>query len=320
MPSPPAAARLRDSPGDPPVTSDLPWLRPIDAQPPQVWLVGGPTASGKSALAERMARALDAEIVNADAMQIYADLRILTARPSAEAEADWPHHLFGVADASERWSVGRWLAAARVCLAGIAARGRTAVVVGGTGLYLRALVSGLAQVPAIPRSAREAASKLLDDLGETAFRERLSQVDPAAAARIASGDRQRLARALEVWLATRRPLSAWRDQSSGGLPAGAWRGVVVNIPRESLYRRCDERLAAMVEAGALEEVRRLTARNLPPDRPLLKALGVAPLTAHLRGEMTLTQALAQARTDTRRYAKRQLTWFRHQMADWPRVG
>jgi tRNA dimethylallyltransferase len=286
----------------------------------RVWLVGGATASGKSVLALDLARTLGGEIVNADALQVYGDLRLLTARPSPDEEAAWPHHLFGVADGAERWSVGRWLGAARGALADIAGRGRVAVVVGGTGLYLRALAHGLAEIPPIPAPARAEAGSLLDLLGETAFRKRLGEADPSAAARIAPGDRLRLARAMEVWLATGRPLSQWQADPAGGLAPGSWQGLVVDPPRAELYRRCDRRLEAMVEDGALEEVARLVARALPADRPVLKALGVAPLAAHLAGQTSLEEALAQAKTDTRRYAKRQLTWFRNQAPDWRRVG
>ena len=252
-------------------------------------------------------------------MQIYADLRVLTARPSPRDEALAPHHLFGVADAAEAWSVGRWLRAAQAVLADIAARGRPAIVVGGTGLYFRALTTGLAEVPAVPAAVRRETGALYEALGEAAFRERLAGLDPESAARIAAGDRQRLTRALEVALASGRSLSDWRRDTRPALPPGGWRALVIEPDRQSLYDRCDARLAAMLEAGALEEVARLAARGLDPMLPAMKALGVAPLAAHLRGETSLDAALAQARQDTRRYAKRQLTWFRNQTPDWPRA-
>jgi tRNA dimethylallyltransferase len=286
---------------------------------PPVLLIGGPTASGKSAIALDMARAHGGEIVNADSMQIYADLRILTARPSARDEAAAPHHLFGVADGAEIWSVGRWLRAAEAVLAEIAGRGRTAIVVGGTGLYLRALTQGLADIPAIPAEARAAAQARFDELGEEGFRAELARLDPAAASRIAAGDRQRLTRALEVHAVTGKALSQWQGEAAP-VPVGeAWRGFIVEPPREELYRRCEARLAAMVDAGALEEVRQLVARGLPAASPIMRALGVAPFTAHLRGDLTLAEALVRAQIDTRRYAKRQLTWFRNQTPDWERV-
>lgn len=286
---------------------------------PKILLIGGATASGKSTLALDLARACGGEIVNADSMQIYADLSILTARPSGKDAASGPHHLFGVADGAENWSVGRWLRAARAVLAGIAVRGRSAIVVGGTGLYLRALTHGLADVPGIPAEVRAEAEARFEALGELAFRAELAKADPAAAARIAGGDRQRLTRAFEVHAATGKALSQWQEAAATSPLGESWRGIIVEPSREELYRRCDARLANMVEAGALNEVATLMARALPPSSPILKALGVAPFAAHLRGELTLAQALTQAQTDTRRYAKRQLTWFRNQTPDWERV-
>jgi tRNA dimethylallyltransferase len=267
-----------------------------------------------------LAAAIDGEIVNADSMQVYADLEILTARPGPEAMGARPHHLYGVADAAEAWSVGRWLAEARRALADIAARDRPAVVVGGTGLYLRALTEGLADISAIPANIREEALARLKALGEPAFRAELAEVDPMAADRIERGDALRLTRAMEVWLATGRSLSDWRKDSPPALTRNSWRAVVVELPRAELYGRCDLRLAGMVRNGALDEVGRLIKRDLPPTSPVLKALGVAPLAAHLKGETSLENALAQAQTETRRYAKRQLTWLRNQTPDWPRVA
>ena len=286
---------------------------------PPVLLIAGPTASGKSALALRLAQAMGGEIVNADAMQIYAGLRVLTARPSAEEEARAPHHLFGVADAADAWSAGRWQRAALEVLAGIAARGRPAIVVGGTGLYLRALTEGLAEIPPVPRKVRAETAEAFEHLGEEAFRRALAVHDPAAAARIAPGDRQRLCRAWEVRAASGRALSDWQGATSPALAPGAWRAVVLEPAREDLYARCDTRLERMIGEGALEEVRALVARGLDPALPALKAVGVRELAAHLRGELSLPQALATAQQETRRYAKRQLTWLRNQVPDWERV-
>jgi tRNA dimethylallyltransferase len=266
-----------------------------------------------------LARAAGGEIVNADSMQVYADLCVLTARPSPEDEAAAPHHLFGVADAAEAWSVGRWLKTATRVLAEIAARGRPAIVVGGTGLYFRALTVGLADVPGVPAAIRSEMQTLYDEIGEGAFRARLAEVDPGAVAKIAAGDRQRLTRAYEVFAATGRPLSAWQALTSPALTPGSWRALVLEPPREAIYARCDERLAAMLKAGALEEVARLVGRRLDAKLPAMKALGVAPFAAHLRGGISLDEALARARQDTRRYAKRQVTWFRNQAPAWPRA-
>jgi tRNA dimethylallyltransferase len=286
---------------------------------PRIWLIAGPTASGKSGLALRLARATGGEIVNADSMQLYRDLRVLSARPSPEEEAEAPHHLFGTVDAADGWSVGRWLRAATPVLDEIAARGRPAIVAGGTGLYFRALTHGLAEIPQVPAEVRGQAQADYDMMGESSFRGRLAAYDAAAALRIAPGDRQRLVRAWEVFAATDTPLSDWQSTGEPGLAPGTWRAVALEPPREALYARCDARLAAMVEAGALEEVRALAARDLDPALPILKAVGVREFAAHLRGETSLPQALAAAQQETRRYAKRQTTWMRGQMADWPRL-
>ncbi|HXA39682.1 MAG TPA: tRNA (adenosine(37)-N6)-dimethylallyltransferase MiaA [Phenylobacterium sp.] len=286
---------------------------------PRIWLIAGPTASGKSALALRLAEATGAEIVGADSMQLYADLRQLTARPSPKDEARRPHHLFGTVDAADAWSVGRWLRAAHEALAAIAARGRPAVVVGGTGLYFRALTRGLAEAPEIPPEVRRQTAADYDALGHDAFRDRLAGADRAAAARIEVNDRQRLSRAWEVFAATGRPLTAWQADNALALPAGAWSAIALEPPREALYARCDARLAAMLETGVLDEVAAFAARGLDPALPLMKAVGFRELAAHLRGEASLLDALAAAQQQTRNYAKRQTTWMRGQMAGWPRL-
>jgi tRNA dimethylallyltransferase len=290
------------------------------ANAPSVLLIAGPTASGKSALALDLAERLDGEIVNADALQLYSDLRLLTARPTPEEEARAPHHLFGVSDGADGWSVGRWLDAALPVLDAIAARGRRAIVVGGTGLYFRALTQGLADIPAVPASARQAAAETFERLGEDAFRAALADRDPAAAARIAPGDRQRLLRAFEVAEATGKALTDWQSDTTAPLAPDQWRAVVLEPDRQTLYARCDARLQTMVEGGALEEVRILMNRHLAPAAPIMKAVGVRELAAHLRGELTLAEAMALAQQETRRYAKRQMTWFRNQTPDWERLS
>ena len=285
---------------------------------PSVFLIAGPTASGKSALALSLAQATGGEIVNADSMQLYRDLAVLTARPTAEETARAPHHLYGAADAADGWSVGRWLEAASAALDGIAARGKDAVVVGGTGLYFRALTQGLADIPETPQAVRDAAGERFDQEGEAAFRGALRGLDAPSEARIAPGDRQRLVRAFAVAVATGRPLSAWQAETPPP-PARAWRPLVIEPPREALYARCDARFASMVEAGALEEAKALLARELDPALPLMKAVGLRELGRHLAGELTLDEATALAAQETRRYAKRQTTWFRHQMEGWGRL-
>ncbi len=252
-------------------------------------------------------------------MQLYADLRVLTARPSLEAERQVPHHLYGVADAADIWSVGAWLRAATMTLEEIAARDRPAIVVGGTGLYFSALTQGLAEIPAIPADVRAEVRERLDHLGEDAFRQALALADPEAAARIAPGDRQRLGRAMEVAAATGRSLTDWQASTTPLLAQGDYRALVLDPPRDALYARCDARLGAMAAEGGLQEVAALMARGLDPELPAMKALGVRELARHLVGELTLDQALSLARKETRRYAKRQITWFRNQTPDWPRT-
>ena len=290
-----------------------------DPKAAPVLLIAGPTASGKSALALRLAERLGGEVVNADALQLYADLSVLSARPTSDEMAVAPHHLFGLADGADGWSVGRWLDAALPILADIAARGRRAIVVGGTGLYFRALTRGLAEIPAVPPAVRRAAADTYQRLGEDAFRQALAARDPAAAARIAPGDRQRLLRAWEVAEATGQALTDWQVDTQAPLRADQWRAVVLEPEREALYARCDARLSAMIAAGALGEVRTLMARGLDPLAPVMKAVGVRELAAHLAGELTLPEAVALAQQETRRYAKRQMTWFRNQAPEWPRL-
>ena len=286
----------------------------------RIWLIAGPTASGKSALALRLAERSGGEIVNADSMQLYKSLRVLTAGPTAGELARAPHHLFETADPAEGWSVGRWLRAASDVLADIASRGRPAIVVGGTGLYFSALTQGLAEVPEIPACARREAQADYERMGEAAFRERLAAADPAAAERIAPGDRQRLVRAWEVQAATGTSLTDWRRTGEPLLSHDAWSGVALDPPRAALYARCDARLQAMAAGGALEEVAALVARDLDPALPAMKAVGVREFAAHLRGEATLAAAIEAAQRETRRYAKRQLTWMRGQMGAWPRIA
>ena len=289
------------------------------SRPPLIELIAGPTASGKSALAMARAREIGAVILNADSQQLYADLRVLTARPSVEDEAEIGHRLYGVADAAEAWSVGRWSRAVMPILSELVEAGRPALLVGGTGLYFNALTKGLADIPDVPVEVRDTVEHAFDAEGETAFRSRLSTLDPQAAQRIETGDRQRLIRAMAVAVHTGRALSEWSADTTPLLAPGSWTGSVVEPDRAALYDRCNRRVESMIEHGALDEVQALLRRNLDPTLPAIKAVGVRELSAHLSGSVSLDEAIAATQQATRNYAKRQLTWFRNQTADWPRA-
>jgi tRNA dimethylallyltransferase len=292
-----------------------------DGAPDRLVLIAGPTASGKSALALALAERLGATIVNADAMQIYRDLRIITARPTPAEEARVPHRLYGHVDAAETYSVGRWLTDARTVVAELAGEGRRPIVAGGTGLYFKALTQGLAAVPPIPPDIRAATRARLQAEGSVALHAALSKRDAASATRIRPADGVRIVRALEVIEATGRSLADWHRDGMQPLidPARVVR-LFLDVPRADLYPRIDRRFAKMLEAGALEEVRALAARGLDPLLPAMKAHGVPWLRRHLAGEITLAEAAEEGARDTRHYAKRQATWFRHQLPDWPWVA
>jgi tRNA dimethylallyltransferase len=281
--------------------------------PTPLLIVAGPTASGKSALALVLAEAFAGTIINADSMQVYRDLHVLTARPRPEEEARAPHRLYGVIDAAEPCSAGRWRAMALTEIEAARAAGRVPILAGGTGLYLHALVHGIAAMPAIPAAVRAAAQALHAALGGAAFRARLAELDPGAAARLAAGDTQRLIRAYEVAAATGRPLGEWQRAAP---PAAAPNiaCVVLLPPRALLYAACDARFGAMMEQGAVDEARALLGRGLAADLPAMKAVGVRELAALIAGTTTREAAIAAAQQSTRRYAKRQYTWLRHRMA------
>ena len=278
-------------------------------------IVAGPTASGKSALALAIARQFDGTIINADSMQVYRDLRVLTARPDDDALAQAPHRLDGILDGAELCSAARWADLAHGEIAAAHAGGRLPIVVGGTGLYLRTLLNGIAAVPEIPGDVREAARARHRQIGGDAFRAELALLDPASAGKLPPGDSQRLVRAYEVVRATGRTLGDWQRAGAEGVPHYDSRQFAILPPRDALYAACDGRLAAMIAAGALDEVRALTALGLSPDLPIMKAVGVPELAGYLAGETDLPTATAAAQQATRRYAKRQYTWFRHQLAD-----
>ena len=277
-------------------------------------LIAGPTASGKSALALAVAERIGGIVVNTDSMQVYRDLRIITARPSAAEMARGPHLLYGHVDAAENYSAGSFLRDAAGAIEEARARGRIPIFTGGSGLYFKALTAGLAAIPPIPAGVRAAVRSRLEACGPAALHAELSRRDPAAAGRLRPADRTRIARALEVVEATGRSITDWRRE---GLPplidATRTAKIFLAPDRAALYRRIDARFDAMLSAGALDEVGALAARRLDPLLPAMKAHGVPWLIRHLAGEIPLATAAAEAKKDTRHYAKRQFTFFRHQL-------
>jgi tRNA dimethylallyltransferase len=278
-------------------------------------LIAGPTASGKSALALALAERIGGAVINADSMQVYRELRVLTARPSAEDEQRAPHLLYGHVSVAERYSVGRYQDDVRAALARLRAEGRVPIFVGGTGLYFNALTQGLSPIPAVAPEIRERVRARLDEIGALAFYDELAGRDPETAATLRPSDSQRVLRAAAVLEATGRPLRQWQrtqgEATLGGLTLGRY---VVAPPREALYRAIDDRAAAMLQQGAVEEARALS--ELDPSLPAARALGVRELLRVHPGEASVEEALAALQVETRRYAKRQLAWFRRFMSDW----
>ncbi|MFC0409089.1 tRNA (adenosine(37)-N6)-dimethylallyltransferase MiaA [Roseomonas elaeocarpi] len=281
-------------------------------QPPLI-LVAGPTASGKSALALSLAAILRGQgggtVINADSMQVYRDLRVLTARPTELEERQVPHRLYGIRDAGEAASAAWWLGEAKTAIAGAAG---VPILCGGTGLYFQALLHGLAPVPEIPEEARAEARAMLEQLGAPALHARLAEVDPDTAAALRPGDSQRIARAWEVWRGTGRGLAQWQQQPAEGALTGCpVLSILLDPPRDALRAALRARWEIMLREGAVEEVRRLVARGLDPALPAMRAHGVPELAAVLRGDLTLAEAGERACNNIGRYTKRQATWFRH---------
>ena len=283
-----------------------------------VILIAGPTASGKSALALRLAERLGGTVINADSMQVYRDLRVITARPTPAEEARVPHLLYGHVDAAENYSVGRWCLDAGAALAQARRAGQPVIVAGGTGLYFEALTKGLAAVPPVPETVRAAIRQRLGAEGAAALHAELALRDPAMAKRLMPRDRARVARALEVVTATGRSLAEWQREGMPSAldPAGTIK-VFLASDRAQLRQRIETRFTGMLEMGALDEVRALAARGLDPALPAMKAHGVPWLIRHLNGEIALAEAAEGGVRDTWRYTKRQATWFRNRMSDWP---
>ena len=273
-------------------------------------IVAGPTASGKSALALTLADRLGGTVINADSMQVYRELRILTARPTPAEEAAVPHALYGVRPAREPGSVAWWRGEALAAMDAAWAAGRVPVLCGGTGLYFSSLIDGLSPMPAVSDAARQEARETLKAIGPAALHAMLETVDPATAARLRPTDSQRVARAWEVWRSSGRGLAAW--QADHGAPAEwQFRAVLLDPPRETLREAIEQRFAQMLAAGALAEVQALLDLDLDPALPAMRAHGVPELAAYLRGEISIEEAARRARLVTGQYAKRQATWFRH---------
>lgn len=299
---------------------DPPSVKEAEA-PIRCLVLFGPTASGKSALALALAQRLAGTVINADSMQLYRDLRILTARPGPTEEAAVPHRLYGVLDALEVCNAKRWRDMALSAIRETAAAGRVPILCGGTGFYIKALIEGLSPMPEVPEAVRSAVRARVDASVGTQAWEDLHAVDPLAARHIEPMDRQRIARALEVLEATGRPLSDWQGEPPDGPPDGLrFHLIALDPPRDRLRAACDRRFDAMMSAGALEEVRALCARGLPADRPLMRAVGVPELAACIVGALSVDQAVANAKTATRRYAKRQATWLKTQIVPGLRLS
>ncbi len=280
-------------------------------------LIAGPTASGKSALALELAQKTGGVIINADSMQVYRDLRVITARPTPEEEAKVPHRLYGHVDAAVNFSAGHWVADAAAAIVEVRTQNRLPIFVGGSGLYFKALTRGLSAVPPIPPAIREGVRARLEGDGVEALHAELRQRDPASAERLKPRDRTRIARALEVVEATGRSLTDWhREGLPPLLPQGQSSALFLAPDRDQLYARIDARFDAMLNAGALEEVAALAARHLDLLLPAMKAHGVPALIRHVTGEITREEAAALGRANTRHYAKRQFTWFRHQLPEF----
>ena len=272
-------------------------------------------------MALALAEKLGGTIINADSMQVYRDLRIITARPTPEEEARVPHRLYGHVDAAENFSVGRWCTEVADVLAAAQREARAAIVVGGTGLYFSALTQGLAAVPPIPAQIRNEVRARLASDGVEALHAELTRRDPAAAARLMPGDRARVTRALEVVLATGRSILQWHEANMPARVDAALAAKVFLMPdRDVLLRRIDARFDAMMAAGAMDEVRALAERHLDPNLPAMKAHGVPWLIRHLNGEIALAEAIEGGKRDTRQYTKRQATWFRNQLPDFAWVA
>lgn len=284
-------------------------------------LIAGPTASGKSALAIALAQKLGGVVINADSQQVYTEWQILSARPSEEEHAAAPHRLYGHVSIAEEYSVGHWLRDAVTVMAEVRDANLVPIFAGGTGLYFKALTEGLAPIPQVPSDIRATGELELERVGLAAFAEAFASRDPTTAEILDLDNPRRVLRAWEVLEATGTGLAGWQARTPAPLvPLTACHAVALVPDRAELYARCEARFDKMMAAGALGEVKAVDALDLVSEKPGLKAVGALPLRAHLAGEISLETAIARAKTDTRRYAKRQLTWVRNQMAAWQQIS
>ncbi|MGA9823789.1 MAG: tRNA (adenosine(37)-N6)-dimethylallyltransferase MiaA [Methylocystis sp.] len=287
---------------------------PQKLAPPRAILIAGPTASGKSALAQSVARRHGGEVVNADSMQVYRDLRILTARPTPQEEQTVPHRLFGHVDGAENYSVGRWLEDFQATLDELAARGRVAVVAGGTGLYFKTALQGLSDIPTVPAEVRAKVREGARGRSPQELHAELARVDPTTAGRLRPTDPQRILRALEIFAATGQSLAQFQGARTPPLlDSVACPAFFIAPSRPELFARINARFDKMIEAGALEEARALGFRGLDPLLPVMRAHGVPHLLSFFDGRMSLDEAIERGKSDTRHYAKRQVTFARHQL-------
>lgn len=292
----------------------------------KVLVLTGPTASGKSGLALRLAEALDAVIINADALQVYRDLDLLTARPSKGDLDRIPHRLYGVLTGNERCSAGRWRRMALAMIRQVASQGRVPLIVGGTGLYIKALQEGIAPLPEVPKKLREEGNALYQQMGGKAFKDLVLPLDPTQAQLWPDSDAQRLVRAWEVAIHTGKSLTQWqqegKEQRSQQQAESSfdYRSMALMPDRDRLYDNCNWRFDRMMDQGALKEAKTLLQKDYPRDLPIMKSLGVPELASFLRGERSLEEARTLAQRNTRRYAKRQMTWIRNQFPDYYFIG
>jgi tRNA dimethylallyltransferase len=286
-----------------------------------IFCIAGPTASGKSAYAVKLAKKHDGEVINADALQVYKELHVLSARPNVAEMQNIPHHMFGHVSVRKRYSTGEWVRCADDLIIDILARGKSPILVGGTGLYFKALTQGLAHIPTPSEDAVARAQALLDQQGIAALRETAKTLDPVATARVLGHDPQRLLRIVNVAWGTQKPLSHWQKDTKPVLPPGTWQGQALLPDRQKLYDKIDARFGDMIRnGGGFEEAKSIFNMGLDDNLPAMKAIGVRELIAHIRGEMSLDEAIALAQRETRRFAKRQFTWLRGQMADWEMIN